>query len=57
MADSGPDWNASLRRLAKQMPAELQREVDELLILYALNGVPDAAASRAVSELYSPPPG
>jgi len=48
-------WDGSLRRLAKTMPPDLRREVNELLQLYALNGVRDAAANRAVAELYSPP--
>ena len=37
------------------MPPKLQQEAADLLILYALNGVPDAPAARAVVELYSPP--
>ena len=45
----------ALRRLAKAMPSDLRWQVDELLLLYALNGVSDAAATRAVVELYSPP--
>ena len=53
---SGPGgWGGALRRLAKTMPPDLRLEVDELLQLYALNGVRDAAANRAVAELYSPP--
>ena len=42
----------ALRRLA-QVPG-IQEEVDDLLVLYALNGVPDVPAARAVVELYSP---
>ena len=54
--DSGPgDWDQSLRRLASAMPPDLRHEVDDLLRLHAQNGVSDAAASRAVVELYSPP--
>ena len=54
--DSDPGgWDRALRRLASTMPADLRREVEELLELYALNGVRDAAANRAVVELYSPP--
>ena len=54
--DSGPGgWGGALRRLAKTMPPDLRREVSELLQLYALNGGRDAAANRAVAELYSPP--
>ena len=37
------------------MPPDLRREVKDLLDLYAQNGVSDAAATRAVAELYSPP--
>jgi len=48
-------WDHALMRLARTMPADLRREVGELLDLYAQNGVRDAAASRAVVELYSPP--
>ena len=48
-------WPGALRRLAKTMPPDLRSEVGELLQLYALNGVRDAAAARAVAELYSPP--
>ena len=29
--------------------------MDGLLLLYALNGVADAAAAKAIAELYSPP--
>ena len=48
-------WPGALRRLAKTMPPDLRAEVGELLQLYAFNGVRDAAAARAVAELYSPP--
>ena len=48
-------WPGALRRLTKTMPPDLRSEVGELLQLYALNGVRDAAAARAVAELYSPP--
>ena len=51
--DGGPDQ--ALRRLASTMPPDLRCEVDDLLRLYAQNGVTDAAAARAVAELYSPP--
>ena len=44
-----------LQRLCAAMPASLQAQVGELLQLYALNGVPDARAASAVSELFSPP--
>ena len=37
------------------MPPDLRREVDDLLLLYALNGVADEPAARAIAELYSPP--
>ena len=33
----------------------IQEEVNDLVLLYALNGVPDVPAARAVVELYSPP--
>ena len=46
---------AALARLASAMPPDLRKEVDDLLLLYALNGVADAAAARAIAELYSPP--
>ena len=29
--------------------------MDDILLLYALNGVADAAAAKAIAELYSPP--
>ena len=35
-------------------PPDLRKEVDDLLLLYALNGVADAAAAKAIAELYSP---
>ena len=50
-ADDPGGWHGALRRLAKAMPPDLQREVDELLLLYALNGVSDASAANAVAEL------
>ena len=53
--DLGGGALGALRRLAKAMPADLRWQVDDLLLLYALNGVADAAAHRAVFELYSPP--
>ena len=53
--DGAGGWNQSLRRLASTMPPDLRHEVDDLLRLYAQNGVPDASAARAVAELYSPP--
>ena len=46
---------AALARLASAMPPDLRKEVDDLLLLYALNGVADAAAAKAIAELYSPP--
>ena len=54
--DSDPGgWDRALRRLASTMPPDLRYEVADLLQLYAQNGVADAAAARAVAELYSPP--
>ena len=57
MDDEAPEggWDRALDRLAQHMPKDLQLEVNDLLHLYARNGVPDARASRAVHELYSPP--
>ena len=45
----------ALSRLARSMPPDLRREVDDLLLLYALNGVADEPAAKAIAELYSPP--
>ena len=45
----------ALARLASSMPPDLRKEVDDLLLLYALNGVADEPAARAIAELYSPP--
>ena len=45
----------ALARLASSMPPDLRREVDDLLLLYALTGVADEPAVKAISELYSPP--
>ena len=45
----------ALLRLGHSMPPDLRREVDDLLLLYALNGVADEPAARAIAELYSPP--
>ena len=56
MVDTDPGaWGQALRRLVKRMPPRLQREAADLLTLYALSGAPDAPATRAVVELYSPP--
>ena len=45
----------ALARMARSMPPDLRKEVDDLLLLYALNGVADAVAAKAIAELYSPP--
>ena len=45
----------ALTRLASSIPPDLRREVDDLLLLYALSGVADEPAARAIAELYSPP--
>ena len=45
----------ALLRLASSMLPDLRKEVDDLLLLYALNGVPDEPAAKAIAELYSPP--
>merc|ERR1711884_610132 len=45
----------ALARLASSMPPDLRREVDDLLLLCALNGVAGGPAARAIAELYSPP--
>ena len=42
-------------RLASSMPPDLRKEVNDLLLLYALNGVADEPAAKAIAELYSPP--
>ena len=44
----------ALARLVRSMPPDLRREVGDLLLLYALNGVADEPAARAIAELYSP---
>ena len=45
----------ALARLTRSMPPDMRRQVDDLLLLYALNGVAAAAAAKAIAELYSPP--
>ena len=54
--DGDADYHPMIAGLVRSMPADLRLEVDDLLDLYALNGVEDAAAARAIAELYSPPP-
>ena len=60
-ADQGMEVEAAggmlgaLGRLVRSMPPDLRREVDDLLLLYALNGVADEPAAKAIAELYSPP--
>ena len=44
----------ALARLTRSMPPDMRRQVDDLLLLYALNGVTDARAADAIAELYSP---
>ena len=39
----------ALLRLASSMPPDLRKEVDDLLLLYALNGVPDEPAAKAIA--------
>ena len=41
----------ALARLASSMPPDPRKEVDDLLLLYALNGVAGAAAAKAIAEL------
>ena len=53
--DEAEGWHGALRRMARVMPQDLRWEMDELFLLYELNGVSDGAAARAVAELYSPP--
>ena len=45
----------ALARLTRSMPPDMRRQVDDLLLLYALNGVAGARAADASVELYSPP--
>ena len=47
MDEDAGDWDQALRRLASTMPPDLRYEVDDLLRLYAQNGVADAAADTA----------
>ena len=54
MDDDADGLLGALARLARD-PRYSEEEVNDLLILYALNGVPDVPAGRAVMELYSPP--
>ena len=58
-ADEGHEdpggYLGALQRLAVAMSPKVQSEANDLLCLYALNGVPDASAAKAVVELYSPP--
>ena len=48
-------WGGALHRLCSSLPPNMRAMAGELLQLYALNGVPDARASRSVAELFSPP--
>ena len=50
------NWDQSLLRLARTLPPDLRHSVEDLLRLFAQNGVADAAASRAVFELFQPAP-
>ena len=45
----------ALARMVSSLPPDLRKEVDDLLLLYTLKGVADAAAAKAIAELYSPP--